>query len=860
MTVVSLVVGLTRTGLILLPLIALQLTALDDQAAVGLSFLFTFQLWKGIGYDIISHYFGWEANLYLMALLLIKAVPFITIEYEALYVWLPLLAVELIYTIGVNTRYRRYFDEWRFSARADVEFRGEEADKRRGKVRSSDETFEAISWRNVLLLAFIVSAFNGARAFVMWYHTGAEFDSVANDYDSLLFWSFVFEGGVALIMVLRLRSLYTPHQDDFWKDVGGILVIYMWYQGAVGWILPSAALIALTYSMIAAVFVACLMIERQVTHAHAKRAEFLGQVVVQWFYKAMDLAFSEPVGQIQFILLTSAIAFFMRDVWFTTTIYFAYPVTRLTCAAQGFMDGPIQQFFLFLDNPKYAGLLVVPAIYLSRVRIKLRRIIFLVYPYLQAGCSGAIAAVTPIYATWTIPFFALTWLVALLIMLQVFPEAQRITTKSTFWILAFVASLSSFFVVQLVGDGTVSFWYLLDNDNEFSRSYSDTGYWALAFQIMQMILCVSMYNHKVDDEKARRETSKGPSSSTSKIATSAWSLLNQITSPLYVFGGAAALLVVAIYTDAPVDDMSIVKIDSTGPPQWLRNTTNALDAFGGDDTSLALMFSRSLIKAAAVVGIVNFLFQQVCWDTPTGELCLDDVLPIAALGNLTLFVDEAVADVAHALIVALNKSIPGNILTDVTQTLAALPALNGIENLQIFNVPHIELPSLHIPSWLPYLATAFAILTVVVAILAFVVGHKFTAVLRVLQSILVSLFVSAIVFLVGLYGWITDWGFQLTIVWSEGIWIYALALVCLAVAVVLAFIGQDELAQEKLELVSASTESRWMYALRPKTLDDDDNNNTRSTEEGEDDEEDEEEEEEDEDSDKGERVVTFRDK
>ena len=571
MTVLSLTVGLTRTALIALPLVAIQLTALDDQTAVALSLLFVFQLFKGIGYDIILHYYGWEANLYLMALLVVKSVPFVVIEYESLYLWAPLLLVEIVYTIGCNTKYKIYFDEWRFSAREDRDLRGSQKELS-NKARTTGG-FEVVSWRNVVLFCALVTAFNAARAADMWYHTGAQFDSIYNNFDSLFFWSIIAETFVTIVFILRLRSLYSPYETDFWKDIGGLIFIYMYFEAVTAWVLPSASLIAVSYAMVGCILAMSLVIERQVTQNHANRVEFLGGVIVQWALKAFEIVLSEPVGQVAFVLLGSSIAYFTRDTWYTTTVHFPVEVSQFGCAVQELIDGPVRTFFEFVNNPEYDDLLVLISIYLSRIRIKVTQAIYIVYPYLQAGCEGATVSVVPIHTYWTIPFFAMTWFAALLLVLQVFPEAQRIVDKAGFWITAFTAAFTSFLVVQLLGDAYVNFWYLILEDTVFQRSYTDSGYWASCAQILQMIVCLAMYYHKVEDEKARRALSG--KRGTDLSLTSLQNVLDKFASPLWLFIGLGiALLVLGFYSPLPVDNISVVRITQDGPPAWLHNTTN----------------------------------------------------------------------------------------------------------------------------------------------------------------------------------------------------------------------------------------------------------------------------------------------
>jgi hypothetical protein len=800
MTVLSLSVGLIRTALIALPLIAIQLTAIDDQAAVALSLLFVFQLFKGIGYDIILHFYGWEANLYLMALLLVKSVPFVVIEYESLYLWTPLLLVEIAYTTGASTKYKIFFDEWRFGAREDRDFRGSKKESD-NKARTAGG-FEVISWKNVVLFCVVVTAFNAARAADMWYHAGTQFDSIANNFDSLLFWSIIAETFIAIIFILRLRSLYSPYENDFWQDIGGLIFIYMYYEAVTAWVLPSASLIAISFAMVGAILLMCLVIERQVTQTHAGRIEFLGDVVVQWAIKAVEILLSEPLGQVIFVLLASAIAFFTRDTWYTTTVRFPQQITQYACAAQELIDGPVRTLLEFLSNPRWNDLLFIIEVYLSRIRIKLTQVIFSTYPYLQAGCEGASVAVVPIQTYFTIPFFATTWLAALLLVLQVFPEAERITNHAGFWITTFAASFASFLVIQLLGDSYVNFWYLVVQDTSFHRSYSDTGYWASCAQILQMVVCIAMYHHKVNDEKARNELS-GKGGSRGSL-NKAQSILDKFASPLWLFVGLGiALLVLGFYSPTPIDSIDVVKITPDGPPAWLHNTSTSLDKLAQE--SFALMFSKSLVKFTAVLKAAQWLCDEVNFDIPLlGEFKLDAVS--GGIAFVAEKMEEAMKFAAKGAEKALQLGLSKvNVSIDpLLDALDSLPTLQDLSSLDILPIPSVELPSLKSISWVSVCVVSVAVLFIVVEVAALFLGTEFRALSDALKAMLVSAFATAVVFIVNLYYQLFLWNLSIVITWNNSIWIFAVSIVMFSVSILFGFIGSDEEEQERLELQPGS--------------------------------------------------------
>jgi hypothetical protein len=795
MTVLSLSVGLIRTALIALPLIAIQLTAIDDQAAVALSLLFVFQLFKGIGYDIILHFYGWEANLYLMALLLVKSVPFVVIEYESLYLWTPLLLVEIAYTTGASTKYKIFFDEWRFGAREDRDFRGSKKESD-NKARTAGG-FEVISWKNVVLFCVVVTAFNAARAADMWYHAGTQFDSIANNFDSLLFWSIIAETFIAIIFILRLRSLYSPYENDFWQDIGGLIFIYMYYEAVTAWVLPSASLIAISFAMVGAILLMCLVIERQVTQTHAGRIEFLGDVVVQWAIKAVEILLSEPLGQVIFVLLSSAIAFFTRDTWYTTTVRFPQPVTQFTCATQEFIDGPVRNLFEFLTDPRWVELLTFINIYTSRLRIKITQVIYQVYPYLQAGCEGASVAVVPIHTYWTVPFFAMTWFAALLLVLQVFPEARRIVDRSGFWILAFTATFTSFLVVQLLGDSYVNFWYLIVQDTTFERSYTSTGYFASCAQILQMVVCIAMFHHKVNDEKARKELS-GKGGSRGSL-TKVENLLDKFASPLWLFVGlGVALLVLGFYSPIPVDDISVVRITPSGPPAWLHNTTTGLDRLA--QMNLLTMFSRSLIKYEAILDAVKWGASHATFSIGSLDFDFSDIA--GGIDKVKDVIDDGMTFVAKnaekGLELALSKFNVS--LAPISDALEKIPQLQNLTDLAILPIPNLELPSLKTTSWIPICVVVVAVLFLLVEVAAVLLGTEAQALSDALKAMLVGAFGAVVVFIAGLYYQMFLWNLQIIITFNSSIWIYVLSIVMFSVGLVFGFIGSDEEEQERLEL------------------------------------------------------------
>jgi hypothetical protein len=550
---------------------------------------------------------------------------------------------------------------------------------------------------------------------------------------------------------------------------------------------------------VGAILLMCLVIERQVTQTHAGRIEFLGDVVVQWAIKAVEILLSEPLGQVIFVLLSSAIAFFTRDTWYVTIIHFPPEVTQLTCAAQDLIDGPIRTLFEFLNDPEWKDLLFLIEVYLSRIRIKLTQIIYETYPFLQAGCEGASVSVVPIHTYLTIPFFAMTWLAALLLVLQVFPEAQRVTDKAGFWIIAFAATFSSFLVVQLLGDLYISFFYLLVEGTIFERVYTNTGYWASCAQILQMVVCLAMYHHKVNDEKARKELiGKGTSRGS---LSKGQSILDRIASPLWLFVGLGiTLLVLGFYSSVPVDNVSVIKITPNGPPAWLHNTSNSLDVLAAE--SFALMFSKSLVKVAAIVKGVAWLCNKVSFDIPG----IDINFNLNEVAGGIKFVEKkmeegmviAAKEISKGLEVVLNEFNVS--ISPLTEALDALPSLENLNTLSILPIPSLDLPSLKSTSWVSICVVSVAVLFIIVEIAAVFLGTEFQALSDALKAMLVSAFGAAVVFIVSLYYQMYLWNLSVVIDWNPNVYIYVLSIVMFSVGIIFGFIGSDEEEQERLEL------------------------------------------------------------
>ena len=331
MTFASLCVGLIRTALLALPIVAIQFTARDPETATAVSLLWVVQLFKGIGYDIVQHFAGTEANAYLVAILCVKTLPYISIEWDSLSFWVPLLAVELVYMLALRTSYRVEFDEWRFS----------EEQERQG---SSKGHHALISWASVAVLFVVVTGFNAVRVGLFYLAAEPTLDVRYNDIDTLLLWSYAVETVVAGLLVLRVRSLYTPTSVDFWRDVGGVFAIYLYYQLVTLWILPTGALFAVTIGMIAVVIVALVVVDYQVTNTDDGFAEFVLEVVVQWFWELVAIVFSEPMAQVLFLVTCSILAYGGLVTWYVTQTTFPLFIQELTCPITTFINGAYPHF------------------------------------------------------------------------------------------------------------------------------------------------------------------------------------------------------------------------------------------------------------------------------------------------------------------------------------------------------------------------------------------------------------------------------------------------------------------------------------------------------------------------------------
>jgi len=796
MPAASLAVGLIRTALLALPVVAVQFTARDPETSVAVSLLWAVQLLKGFGYDVVQHFAGTEANAYLVALLCVKTLPYIGIEWESLEYWIPLLFVEIVYSIALRTSYRVYFDEWRFSEKQA------EAIQHRGKKHGDRSNHNAISWLSLLLLFGVVTAFNAVRVILFYFHTEATLDLEYNDDGTLLMWCSLAETLLAAVLVLRLPSLYTPSSTDFWKDAGGVIFIYLYYVFVTLWIMPDAALLGVSIAMIACTVLALVAVDHQVTVTDNGIVEFAGEVLVQWFWELVAIIFSEPIAQVLFLVMCSVLAYGGRSVWYTTVITFPLWLQEATCPVVSFLDGPVQVFYTVTGDPQIASIIAVLAVYISRIRIKIARIMTVAYPGMAAACGGATTSVAPLQIVWLVPFLGFPWFFGLLLTLQVFPEAHRITTKSSFWAMTFVACLLSMLVIQATGDLFVSFFYVILNGSRYDRTYTDTGAWLTMVQLFQLALCCAMFYHRHQDEEIRKQVLHTASSpgALKKAATKVVNLADRVLTPTWMFAAiSVALFVFSVLAGPPVDSIQFVQIPNNQVPTWITNNTSPLDQFKGEATNLAGMISQRVKGAIVVANLAVYAFKKIpCFPVGAVDVCIGDYLgDIVSL--LIQGIDLALNSTIGAISDAIIKAIGNGTLADIDRALKGLVALDAFDDFQLVDLPAIELGYLRYPGWLPVLLFILALLIVAVQLLALVFGGRLNTISKIGTLSVVSILLTFITFICNFYFQLYQYGYNLEINWSDDVLPYAIALVAFVCGVVLFFVTEENEARKEKE-------------------------------------------------------------
>jgi hypothetical protein len=312
-----------------------------------------------------------------------------------------------------------------------------------------------------------------------------------------------------------------------------------------------------------------------------------------------------------------------------------------------------------------------------------------------------------------------------------------------------------------------------------------------------MVVCIAMFHHKVNDEKARKELS-GKGGSRGSL-TKVENLLDKFASPLWLFVGlGVALLVLGFYSPIPVDDISVVRITPSGPPAWLHNTTTGLDRLA--QMNLLTMFSRSLIKYEAILDAVKWGASHATFSIGSLDFDFSDIA--GGIDKVKDVIDEGMTFVAEnaekGLELALSKFNVS--LAPISDALEKIPRLQNLTDLAILPIPNLELPSLKTTSWIPICVVVVAVLFLLVEVAAVLLGTEAQALSDALKAMLVGAFGAVVVFIAGLYYQMFLWNLQIIITFNSSIWIYVLSIVMFSVGLVFGFIGSDEEEQERLEL------------------------------------------------------------
>jgi hypothetical protein len=791
MGVVSLLVGLVRLALLGMPIVAIAMTSRDVMTVVAVSLLWTVQLFKGLGYDVVQHYLGTEANLYTTALLAIKTVPYIEMDAASLEYWVPVLFVELVYYLAHYTPLAAEFDNWRFSAKQ------QQALKTTGRVEH-----QLISWRSTLLLAVVVTGFNAVRVGLLAGAAEGTLDLSYNDEGTLLLWSYLAESVVALLMVVRLRSLYTPSSTDFWRDAGGVVFIYLFYQLVTLWILPTPALFGVTIAMIACTVLALVAVDKQVSANTDNWFEYLGEVLVQWLYELVGIVFSEPVAQVLFVAGCAITAYGSLWPWYSTTTTFPSFVRQITCAPAGLINGPIQVLYRTMSNPRWANLVAIIDLFISRNRIKATNLLTTTYGAINGACNGYTLVTTPLLLLWLTPFLALPWFAGLLVCLQVFPEARRIVTMSGFWALTFVLCLVSFTMVQFLADIKVTIFYLFLDDTTVEREYTDEGRWVLMVQLFQMILLLTLFYNRHRDEVTLEELSPASARKPGVLVKSIGTVgrvIDEILAPeLLLWGASAFLFVVSLMLGPPIDHVTVVPYTDETLPDWLLNAPG--DSFTGQAANLAGALSYRLKGILALSNLAQFVLQEAGnlshnFSTPFPPPYDYVEIPFSlasvlgnALGTVTTWLSqgldftatkvfkEIVNAFGNSTISIVNEAFEG--LPDLDQFTPRIPGTNFTQVWSVFSLPQIDAVSINYPPWLLPILLALAAAAIIASFISLVYGGVFKTISRMFFMGAVGLLASAVVFVLNIYLELQSYGYKPQITWSStGVLPFAFSLV-----------------------------------------------------------------------------------
>jgi len=292
-----------------------------------------------------------------------------------------------------------------------------------------------------------------------------------------------------------------------------------------------------------------------------------------------------------------------------------------------------------------------------------------------------------------------------------------------------------------------------------------------------------------------------------------------------LFSAALIILYTIVFRGSPFDNIQLLKASTNHIPSWLVVTN--IDKFGSSALQIIGFFGKKalvVLQMANVVGYVLAHFGSFSVDLPSW-ICAAPGIPCSininfgdAFGSLitklTSLMEEGfdyAARFAISEFESVNLPIGGidlsTLVAQLDSIMAALPNLDFTVTFDIFNIDG-QLPSFRLPSWLPIVFFAFAIVAVVT-----VVGALLFEGLKPLKQMCMSLILSGtfgfVVLLVRLKMVLDNLSYNVSISFNQTAYWYLAGITLAISGVVMIFMGSEVSSDQKQSPTGA------MYSSMP---------------------------------------------
>ncbi len=848
----SLSIGLLRILEGIAPIIAASYTTKDPDQFLSLCLVFTFSVLNALGYDVIEHHYGFEAEVYSYLFAALKVVPYINDLSTFYYYWLPVICINIVFQllkhipptqgVGYEHWYQEipvFLDSWRYTE-------SELYDADHGKdTRPKDKPVPALAWYTTGVMLAMMILYNGLRGLMLYYNVWVTDvyarDSIEAEYSILI------EGLLGCIFILRLPAItprYFTEHSDFWRGIGGLFMMYLFYQITIIVAAKDSQLVIMIV-MVLIMFFSALWIYRYLADGVGIARESETSYLYEYFellqrgvYDLLILASSEPMLDVYYVMICAFIGLSSTTQWYVSTVSFPQGIRAAFCPLLGFVDDIVKFIYVGLsgDLTTVLGLMFQA---MGRIKLQVYTYLRIGYPVLEQACNGAVTFMTPTHDIMITLSMAIPWIPGLLLLIQFFPEADLIESSEYFWVTAAGCCFSSLFTTQVYADVTSTFWYIFVPDTTFSREYSTTGAGVATLQVVQLLICFGKCYHRHYALKVQKRLHKtiapaGTETSASVVGsvTSAvaehskiviTNLENIIFGPSYwLITSGCTVLVYAVNAGSPFVNVGFQALPNVLPP-WLN--LSPTDQFAASITNMGGLIA-SVLGINQYIGLVNQMVSYlpgVIKDVITGILGEDigdyigyqivapalNLLWLYVIKPPTLLALQAISPVYASFFTAFDNLLTGICVPGVNQfnghcTPGLGPLLNGLAKFSLFN---LDLSVFRYPNYLIYVIAGILIFSVGFTI--FVAFYTdFAWIERIINTMILSLLTSVLVLVITIFDTIKSFDVFMAIEFSSVAPSYAAGFILILMGVMLRFVTQMQHDAEGLLTKSTDTRAK----------------------------------------------------